>query len=141
MGYTWIYFHQANPTQVPPFQPDQSGLKAGDSKGPSAIHTKRIPRKRCSSWFSSVILRECHPTGTEIRWMEEILHQLIDGLSQQGFYSTIPGGAGFLPSTVCHDHQTMTLGFKVVRPRIIMDQNLSYIVIGGDVILCFFCEK
>ena len=37
-------------------RPDQSGLKAGLSKGPSAMHTKRIPKKRCSSWFSKVIL-------------------------------------------------------------------------------------
>ena len=34
----------------------------------------------------------------EILWMEEILHQLIGGLS------TIQGGAGFLPSTVYVEH-------------------------------------
>ena len=46
-----------------------------------------------------------------IRWMQEILHQLIGGLSQYYIMnhivsiiygvSTIQGGAGFLPPTVC----------------------------------------
>ena len=33
-------------------------------------------------------------------WMEEILHQLIGGLSIIDKVSTIQGDAGFLPSTV-----------------------------------------
>ena len=51
-------------------------------------------------------------TARAIRWMEEILHQLIGGLSMSiplfiylftGFQhvSAIQGGAGFRPSTVC----------------------------------------
>ena len=36
-----------------------------------------------------------------ILWMEEILHQLISGLSHNYRVSTIQGDAGFLPSTVC----------------------------------------
>jgi hypothetical protein len=34
-------------------------------------------------------------------WMEEILHQLIGGLSHFFGVSTIQSGAGFLPSTAC----------------------------------------
>ena len=42
-------------------------------------------------------------SGSVILLMEEILHQLIDSLSHhlKGFIQYIPGGAGFLPSTVC----------------------------------------
>ena len=45
-------------------------------------------------WVASGVL--CRD---EIRWMEEILHQLISGLSHY-LVSTIQGGSVFLPSTV-----------------------------------------
>jgi len=41
-----------------------------------------------------------HAEFIVIRWMEEILHQLIGSLSHCFRVSYIPGGAGFLPSTV-----------------------------------------
>ena len=43
--------------------------------------------------------RQC---GLLIRWLEEILHQLIGGKHPIIYrVSTIQGDAGFLPSTVC----------------------------------------
>ena len=44
-----------------------------------------------------------------IRWMEEILHQLIGGLSIIHRVLTIQGGAGFLPSTVVYLYYLLDL--------------------------------
>ena len=41
-----------------------------------------------------------HPIFRPQLWMEEILYQLIGGLSHCYRISSIPGGAGFLPPTV-----------------------------------------
>ena len=52
----------------------------------------------------------------DLLWMEEILHQLIDGKHPTIYrLSTIQGGAGFLPSTVGPNI------YAVYMYRIIMD--------------------
>ena len=72
---------------------------------------QRLPEPQL---FFDCVLREVLPTkflwqgkiccffSTKILWMEEILHQLIGGQNPIICrVSTIQGGAGFLPPTVC----------------------------------------
>ena len=53
--------------------------------------------------FTTWIVSEIGWENLELLLMEEILHQLLDTVVYPTIYSVwyIPGGAGFLPSTVC----------------------------------------
>ena len=62
-----------------------------------------IYRQECVVFFSELPMQRSNPQGLRLcilLLMEEILHQLIGSLSHNFQDLYIPGGAGFLPSTV-----------------------------------------
>ena len=84
-------------------------FSTGDSCRSSKVITPMAPPTKPGSWFShgtfngsmALIQTTSHPGGNfDLLLMEKILHQLIWEISHylQGLF--IPGGAGFLPSTV-----------------------------------------
>ena len=82
--------------------------------------------KRLAKWLKSTWLSPSRSPPIAISWdhtsgpillMEEILHQLIGGLSAYPIiyrFLYIPGGAGFLSSTVC-SHIAHEKAFKIHR--------------------------
>lgn len=82
---------------------ENSGGESTDNGPPASVfRTVLGAQEECETWqgITKVILL-----------MEEILHQLLDTVVYPIIYSVwyIPGGAGFLPSTVCASKYTLMI--------------------------------